>query len=98
MRSTLEVRPFGRVGFPVSVAAFGGGPIGKAIDQLQCTRETGLRRREARLNQATVSAALAGKPIAAKSLGLIASALLRIPAIEIIDSLTNSGTTHLGMA
>jgi len=43
--------------------------------------------RESRLSQATVSAALAGRPIAAKSLGLMAKALLRVPANEVIDSL-----------
>jgi transcriptional regulator with XRE-family HTH domain len=54
--------------------------------------------REARLSQATVSAALAGKPIAAKSLGRIARALLRTPAIDIIDSLiVNDGRARFGV-
>jgi len=43
--------------------------------------------REARLSQATVSAALAGRAIAASSLSCIAKALLRVPPVEIIDSL-----------
>ena len=43
--------------------------------------------REARLGHATVSAALAGRPVAAKSVELIARALLRAPAVEMIDSL-----------
>ena len=43
--------------------------------------------REARLSPATVSAALAGRPIAARSLSLIADALLRTPVIDVIDSL-----------
>jgi hypothetical protein len=40
-----------------------------------------------RFSQATVSAALAGRPIAAGSLALIATTLSRVPAIETIDSL-----------
>lgn len=43
--------------------------------------------REARLSPATVSAALGGKPIAASSVALIATALSRVPASSIIDSL-----------
>ncbi|MGP8181267.1 MAG: hypothetical protein ACLP1E_10890 [Acidimicrobiales bacterium] len=43
--------------------------------------------REARLSPATVSAALAGRPIAARSLTMIADALLHAPVIEVIDSL-----------
>ena len=43
--------------------------------------------REARLSQATVSAALAGKAISATSLSLIAKALSRTPAIDLVDKL-----------
>jgi transcriptional regulator with XRE-family HTH domain len=43
--------------------------------------------RESRLSQATVSTALRGKPIAAQSLALIAKALSRVPAVEVIDRL-----------
>lgn len=43
--------------------------------------------REARLSQATVSAALDGRPIAVSSLALIANALTRVPANRLIDSL-----------
>jgi lambda repressor-like predicted transcriptional regulator len=43
--------------------------------------------REAKLSEATVSAALAGRPIAAGSLALIAKALSRVPASDVIDSL-----------
>jgi hypothetical protein len=43
--------------------------------------------RESRLSQATISAALAGRSIAAKSLSLMAQALSRAPVIEVIDSL-----------
>ena len=43
--------------------------------------------REARLSPATISTALSGKPISARSLALIAAALLRAPVIDIIDSL-----------
>jgi hypothetical protein len=43
--------------------------------------------REARLSPATISAALAGRPISARSLGLMAQALIRVPGVDIIDSL-----------
>ena len=43
--------------------------------------------RESRLSQATVSAALSGRPIAEKSLNLIAQAFSRVPAKDVIDSL-----------
>ena len=43
--------------------------------------------REARLAQSTVSAALAGRPISNRSLELIARALLRAPAVDVIDLL-----------
>jgi len=43
--------------------------------------------RESRLSPATISAALAGRPIAAKSLDLIAGAFTRVPARKAIDGL-----------
>ncbi len=43
--------------------------------------------RESHLSQATISAALAGRSIAAGSLALIARALSRVPANGVIDSL-----------
>ena len=43
--------------------------------------------RAARLSPATVSAALAGKPIAASSLNLIAKALAGAPTVDVIDRL-----------
>lgn len=43
--------------------------------------------REARLSPATISAALAGRPIAAKSLDLIADAFTRVSARKAIDGL-----------
>ena len=46
--------------------------------------------REARLSPATVSAALAGRPIAARSLTMIAEALLHAPVLDIIDSIIAS--------
>jgi len=46
--------------------------------------------REARLSPATVSTALSGKPISARSLALMAAALMRAPTIDIIDSLCRS--------
>ena len=54
--------------------------------------------REARLSQATISSALAGRAIAAQSVSLIARALLRTPVIEGIDSLivASDSTTELG--
>jgi len=51
--------------------------------------------REARLSPATVSTALSGKPISARSLALIAAALLRAPVIGLIDSLVGL-TDHGG--
>jgi transcriptional regulator with XRE-family HTH domain len=52
--------------------------------------------REARISQATVSTALAGRPISAKSLSLIAQALLRVPASAVIDSLLRGGGHDIG--
>jgi len=46
--------------------------------------------REARLSQATISAALAGKAISAMSLSLIAKSLTRAPVIAIVDQLIAS--------
>lgn len=43
--------------------------------------------RESRLSPATISAALAGRPISAKSLDLIGGAITRVPARKAIDSL-----------
>jgi len=43
--------------------------------------------REARLSEATVSAALAGRPSATSSLNLIAETLSRTPVVEAIDRL-----------
>jgi transcriptional regulator with XRE-family HTH domain len=43
--------------------------------------------RESRLSQATISAALAGRPVAEKSLALIAKALSRVPVLGFVDSL-----------
>jgi transcriptional regulator with XRE-family HTH domain len=43
--------------------------------------------RESRLSPATVSAALGGKPVAASSVALIADALARVPASQMIDAL-----------
>ena len=56
--------------------------------------------REARLSQATISAALSGKPVSARSLALIAAAFVRTPAMAIIDSLVSGedGRAHLSLA
>jgi lambda repressor-like predicted transcriptional regulator len=48
--------------------------------------------RESRLSEATVSTALAGKPIAARSVGLIAEALTRVPALAALDALLMADT------
>ena len=42
---------------------------------------------ESRLSEATVSTALAGKPIVARSLTLIIEALVRVPALPVVDAL-----------
>jgi transcriptional regulator with XRE-family HTH domain len=43
--------------------------------------------REAGLSAPTVSAALAGRPISARSLGLVAEAMLRVRPLDVIESL-----------
>jgi len=43
--------------------------------------------RESRLSPATISAALAGRPIAAKSLDLIGDSFTRVPSRKAIDEL-----------
>jgi transcriptional regulator with XRE-family HTH domain len=43
--------------------------------------------REARISHATVSAALAGKPIAERSLGLMSKALSKAPVLDVADAL-----------
>lgn len=52
--------------------------------------------RESRLSPATISAALAGRPIAAKSLDLIGDAFTRVSARRAIDELLASETFGLG--
>ncbi len=54
--------------------------------------------RASRLSPATVSAALSGRPIAAKSLALIAAALLKAPAVETIDKLIARDEVDVGVA
>ena len=56
--------------------------------------------REARLSPATISTGLSGRPISARSLALIAAALLQAPVIGMIDSLvmTSDEPTHLRFA
>jgi lambda repressor-like predicted transcriptional regulator len=51
--------------------------------------------RESRLSQATISAALASKPVNAQSVALIANALTRVPAIGGIDSLIRHETPDI---
>ena len=46
--------------------------------------------RAAHLSDATISAAMAGRPIAARSMMRIAEALLRAPTLDIADSLLMS--------
>lgn len=52
--------------------------------------------RESRLSPATISAALAGRPIAAKSLDLIAHTFSRVPARQAIDALIMGDVEGLG--
>ena len=49
--------------------------------------------RESGISQATISAALSGKAVAARSIGLLASALARMPPSEVIDGLLRSSDT-----
>jgi hypothetical protein len=51
--------------------------------------------RESRISQARISSALHNKPIAAQSLALIAKALSRVAAIEIVDELLRADAPHL---
>lgn len=53
--------------------------------------------REARPSAAAVSAALAGRPVAASSLALIADALWRTPAVDGIDDLIDPATYGVGV-
>ena len=43
--------------------------------------------REAGVSRPTVGAALAGRPVAARSVGLMARALVRVPPLAVIDDL-----------
>lgn len=43
--------------------------------------------REAGVSRPTVSAAMSGKAVAARTLGLVAAALARAPVLPVIDSL-----------
>ena len=52
--------------------------------------------REARLSPATISAALGGRPIAAKSLDLIGDAFTRVAAKKAIDELIMGEPFDLG--
>jgi transcriptional regulator with XRE-family HTH domain len=52
--------------------------------------------KQSHLSPATVSTALAGKPIAARSLALMADAFLRVPANELIDRLVRGDSRDLG--
>lgn len=54
--------------------------------------------RASRLSTATVSTALAGKPIAAKSVAQIATAITQHPANEVIDRLVRGDSHDLGFA
>lgn len=49
------------------------------------------------LSPPTITAALAGHPIAAKSLQRIASALGRVPTIDVIDALLHDGSEPHGI-
>jgi hypothetical protein len=69
-------------------------PVNHAVNSAALEREMMLRgwtgadlARESRLSAATVSAALAGRPIAVSSVLLIAQALMRCPMVAMGDSL-----------
>ena len=51
--------------------------------------------RESRLSPATISAALAGRPIAARSLDLIAEVFARVPPRQTIDRLIGNDSGGL---
>jgi hypothetical protein len=53
--------------------------------------------RESRLSQATVSAALSGKPIAERSLALMATALSRTPVLDVVDALIMSDRPEIAL-
>jgi lambda repressor-like predicted transcriptional regulator len=53
--------------------------------------------RESRLSQATISAALSGWPIAAKSVALIAKALSQAPVLDGVDSLIMSERSDVAL-
>jgi transcriptional regulator with XRE-family HTH domain len=54
--------------------------------------------RASRLSAATVSIALAGKPISAKSVSLIAKAITNTPADDVINRLVRRDSQDLGFA
>lgn len=54
--------------------------------------------RASRLSPATVSIALAGKPISAKSVGLIAKAITKTRADDVINPLVRRDSQDLGFA
>jgi hypothetical protein len=54
--------------------------------------------RASRLSTATVSTALAGKPIAAKSVAQIATAITQTPANDVINRLVRRDSQDLGFA
>lgn len=54
--------------------------------------------RTARVSPATVSAALAGRAIAARSLTLIADALSNAPVLEVIDALLDDDPPGRGLS
>lgn len=51
--------------------------------------------RESGVSRPTISAALAGRPIAARSVGFLAEAFSRVPAKEAIDELIRGGDLDL---
>jgi len=53
--------------------------------------------RESRLSQATISGALAGRPVAAKSLSLIAKALSQAPVLDVVDLLIMGERVDVGL-
>ena len=81
-----------------------GGAMSVVVDAAHLRQEMARRgwdavqlAREARLSPATISAALGGRPIAARSLALIANALIHAPVIGVIDSLIATDTPLRGL-
>ena len=82
-----------------------GAPMSYCLNSMQLRLETARRgwdainlARASRLSPATVSTALAGKPISAHSMNQIAKALAEAPVDEFLDRLLRPDSPGLGYA